>query len=163
MILSRIKEFIDIKGISIAAFEKSIGAANASFAKPLKSGGNIGSDKLENILSVYSDLNPVWLMTGKGEMLIDSNDNNKNREVNREVNKEVLEKNTSIVSEPAVQYERSNSSSQDKGFTDLIRDLVDQLKEQSEEIGALRQENAALKHRLAQIVEDVGNASSVPA
>lgn len=163
MILSRIKEFIDFKGISVAAFEKSIGVANASFAKPLKVGGNIGSDKLENILRIYTDLNPVWLMTGQGKMLIDVNIDNKNREVNREVNGEALEENTPMVSEPAAQYERSNSSFRDNGLTELIRDLVDQLKEQSEEIGALRQENAALKHRLAQIAEDVGNASSVPA
>ena len=36
MILERIKEYIDSKGISIAAFEKSIGMGNASFGKSLK-------------------------------------------------------------------------------------------------------------------------------
>lgn len=78
MILSRIKEYIDIKGISIAAFEKSIGAANASISKPIKNGGSIGSDKLENILSVYPDINPTWLMTGKGYMLNNPELHNKN-------------------------------------------------------------------------------------
>ncbi len=73
MILERIKQYIDYKGISIAAFEKSIGMSNASFGKCLKKGGAIGTDKLENILTVYSEISPNWLITGNGEMLKGSN------------------------------------------------------------------------------------------
>ena len=69
MILDRIKLYIDTKGISIAAFEKSVGMSNASFSKPLKNNGAIGTDKLENILSIYSDISPEWLLTGQGDML----------------------------------------------------------------------------------------------
>ena len=72
MILERIKQYIDYKGISVAAFEKSIGMSNASFGKCLKKGGAIGTDKLENILSVYPDLNIIWLTTGRGEMINES-------------------------------------------------------------------------------------------
>lgn len=70
MILERIKQYIDLKGISVSAFERSIGMSNASFGKSLKNGGAIGSDKLENILRAYPDISPSWLMTGAGEMLI---------------------------------------------------------------------------------------------
>lgn len=70
MILERIKQYIDLKGISVSAFERSIGMSNASFGKSLKNGGAIGSDKLENILKAYPDISPSWLMTGVGEMLI---------------------------------------------------------------------------------------------
>ena len=73
MVLDRIKEYIDAKGISIAAFEKSVGMSNASFGKSLKSKGAIGTDKLENILSVYPDLSSEWLITGKGSMIKTSN------------------------------------------------------------------------------------------
>ena len=69
MVLKRLKEFIDANGLSIAAFEKSIGMSNASFGKSLKNNGAIGSDKLENILIVYPDINPDWLLTGRGSML----------------------------------------------------------------------------------------------
>ena len=69
MIVRRIKQFIDAKGISIASFERSIGMSNASFGKSYKNGGAIGSDKIENILSVYPDINPSWLLTGSGKML----------------------------------------------------------------------------------------------
>jgi SOS-response transcriptional repressor LexA len=69
MILERIKQYIDYKSISVAAFEKSIGMSNASFGKCLKKGGAIGTDKLENILSIYPDISPNWLLTGNGDML----------------------------------------------------------------------------------------------
>jgi phage repressor protein C with HTH and peptisase S24 domain len=69
MILDRLKDYIAAKGISISAFEKSIGMSNASFGKSLKNNGAIGTDKLENILNVYSDINIEWLLTGNGEML----------------------------------------------------------------------------------------------
>ncbi len=69
MILERLKQYIDCKGITVAAFEKSIGMSNASFGKCLKKGGAIGTDKLENILSVYPEISPCWLLTGKGDML----------------------------------------------------------------------------------------------
>lgn len=69
MIIERIKAYIDYKGIKIAPFEKSIGMSNASFGKSLKNNGSIGTDKLENILSIYSDINPAWLLTGEGDML----------------------------------------------------------------------------------------------
>lgn len=71
MILERLKTYIDYKKISVSAFEKSIGMSNASFGKSLKTGGAIGTDKLENILNLYKDINPSWLLTGIGQMIID--------------------------------------------------------------------------------------------
>lgn len=73
-IVGRIKEYMDYKKISIAAFEKSIGLSNASFNKTLKTGGAIGTDKLEKTLSIYPDINPEWLLTGEGEMLKSSSE-----------------------------------------------------------------------------------------
>lgn len=70
MIMERLKMFIDSQGITIKAFERSIGMSNASFGKSLKNGGNIGSDKVENILQVYPQLNPSWLLTGEGSMIL---------------------------------------------------------------------------------------------
>lgn len=69
MILKRIKEYIDYKGINISAFERSIGMGNASFGKSLKRNGAIGTDKLEKILNIYSDISSEWLLRGTGEMI----------------------------------------------------------------------------------------------
>lgn len=73
MILERIKEYIDFKGINISNFERSIGMSNASFGKSLRNGGAIGTDKLENILTVYTDINIEWLLTGRGSMIKSEN------------------------------------------------------------------------------------------
>lgn len=69
MVLERLREFIDSKGITIAAFEKSVGMANASLRKTLASGAGIGTDKLEKILITYPEISAEWLLRGEGSML----------------------------------------------------------------------------------------------
>ncbi|WP_246118438.1 S24 family peptidase [Apibacter muscae] len=68
----RIKYFIDYKCISINKFSLSVGASNSYFNKILKDNNSIGSDRIEKILRTYPEMNPEWLLTGKGEMLKDS-------------------------------------------------------------------------------------------
>lgn len=70
MITERLKQFIDSINVSISAFEKSIGMSNASFRKIYNNNGAIGSDKLERILNTYPQLNPLWLLTGEGSMIL---------------------------------------------------------------------------------------------
>lgn len=123
MVLERIKEYIDYKGITIAAFERSIGMSNASFGKSLKNKGAIGSDKIENILSIYDDLSPDWLLTGKGNML------------------------KGVVEQPP-----SPQQSNEKEPTQLLNQLLDTIKGQAEEIGQLKEQVRQLtieKERLA--------------
>jgi hypothetical protein len=60
--IDRIKEVIDYKKLSVRKFSSSIGISHSLIGK-IKS---IGSDKLETILSVYSDIDAEWLLTGKG-------------------------------------------------------------------------------------------------
>lgn len=65
MIKERLVEYIEFKGITKSYFEKSIKMGNG-YISNVKS---IGSDKLEDIINKYSDLNIEWLITGQGEML----------------------------------------------------------------------------------------------
>lgn len=119
MILKRLKEYIDYKGISISMFERTIGMSNASFGKSLKSGGSIGCDKLENILRIYPDLNEMWLLKGDGQMIKD--DDNK------------------IISEPQHQYKSSafNECQLCKEKERLINMLESQLANSIKEIDRL--------------------------
>lgn len=52
------------------AFDISIKVGNGYTSKQSKSGASIGSDVLERIIDTYPDLNPLWLITGKGDMTI---------------------------------------------------------------------------------------------
>ena len=68
MVSARLGEYIEAKGISYYAFENSIDASRGAISKAVKEGKSIGSNVLEKILSGYTDLNPVWLLTGVGDM-----------------------------------------------------------------------------------------------
>lgn len=61
--------FIKHSGLSARQFDLSIGASNGYTLRMQKNKASIGSDVIENILTIYPDLNVVWLLTGSGEML----------------------------------------------------------------------------------------------
>jgi len=62
-------QFIKYVGLSARQFDLSIGASNGYTLRMKKNNASIGSDVIENILRVYPQLNVVWLITGEGEML----------------------------------------------------------------------------------------------
>jgi len=70
MVSDRIRQYIEAKGISYYAFENSLGASRGSVSKAVKDNKSMGSNVLEKIISLYPDLNPVWLLTGQGTMLV---------------------------------------------------------------------------------------------
>lgn len=67
--LLRIKAYLDYKGLSLRAFEASIGVSNGAITSQMKPGKTIGVDRLENILRIYEELSPDWVMTGRGTMI----------------------------------------------------------------------------------------------
>jgi transcriptional regulator with XRE-family HTH domain len=69
----RIKEFIKYKGITERAFCLSIGVS-FSYVNSIRK--SIQPDKMKIIAEVYPELNPIWLITGDGDMLTDKNINN---------------------------------------------------------------------------------------
>jgi len=67
--VENIYQFIDYKGISVNGFSKKLLVSNGYFAKQKGSNGAISSKILEKIVNKYSEINPDWLLTGRGEML----------------------------------------------------------------------------------------------
>ncbi|MDD2284770.1 MAG: bZIP transcription factor [Paludibacter sp.] len=64
-IRERIAEYLLFKGISRYRFYKDTGLSNGFLDKA----GSINSDNCEKICYCYPEINPEWLLTGKGEML----------------------------------------------------------------------------------------------
>lgn len=61
----RVLKFIELKGLSKNQYCLVAGLSNGFLDKV----ENIGSDKIESIISKYPELSLEWLITGKGEML----------------------------------------------------------------------------------------------
>jgi hypothetical protein len=69
-LIDRLNRYLESKKITAYAFEKACGVANGYFGKQSKGKGSVGSDILEKISMQYPDLNLIWLITGKGKMIV---------------------------------------------------------------------------------------------
>jgi hypothetical protein len=67
LIIDRILQLIEYKKISKNRFYKETGLSNG-FLDKVK---DVGASKVEYILDAYPDVNPIWLLTGRGTMLVD--------------------------------------------------------------------------------------------
>jgi len=68
-IIERLDEYITSKNISIRQFEMNIGTSNGVIHNAIKNQKDIRSSWISKIIEKYPDLNPEWLITGKGSML----------------------------------------------------------------------------------------------
>lgn len=69
--IERFKEYLDYKEIANYRAETECGLSNGLIKNAIKAGSALGSDKLEKILSVYTDLSAEWLLRGVGTMILD--------------------------------------------------------------------------------------------
>jgi len=118
----RIKQYSDYKGISIRQIESTIGASNGVISNAIKKNTDIQSKWLSIIITCFEDINPTWLLTGKGEMLISTEE-------------EILTE-----SEPIVEYKI-----QDNGIVDYLKNEVKELQAKYEH---KLEENAVLRHEI---------------
>lgn len=67
--IERLIQYIDYKGFSNRSFEIQIGLSNGYIGTQLKRNADLGESILNKILDNCLDINPIWLISGKGEML----------------------------------------------------------------------------------------------
>lgn len=67
-IRQRLIEIADYKRLSVRAFEEFCGLKRGNISN-LAPDGNIGSDKLSKIIDAMPEVNPDWLLSGRGKML----------------------------------------------------------------------------------------------
>lgn len=93
---NRLKEFIAYTGLTVSAWEKSINVSNGYVNGMVK---GIGEDKIRTILEVYPNLNFDWLMTGRGQMIIETEKKYESEDLNRSI---ANEENPKIKGESAI-------------------------------------------------------------
>lgn len=69
MIKDRVIQLIEYKGIAKESFYTKIGMTSANFRGTAKK-TPLNSTAIENVLSEIPDANPMWLLTGKGNMIL---------------------------------------------------------------------------------------------
>ncbi|MBF0576634.1 helix-turn-helix transcriptional regulator [Dysgonomonas sp. GY617] len=94
--VERLEQFVEYLRISIRAFELKIGASNGLIRKAITNKSDIQSKWITNIVDNYPQLNITWLLTGKGNMLNESdkeqhtNESNNLKYITPEFDSEVL-------------------------------------------------------------------------
>jgi len=66
----RINNLIEEKKMSKSAFAKSLGKGPNGLDSVIVRGSVPNADLLTKIIEVYPEVNPVWLLTGQGEMFL---------------------------------------------------------------------------------------------
>jgi hypothetical protein len=77
MIVDRILQILNNKHITKYKFCKDLGVSNGFLDKTRE----ITTDKCANILTYFPDINPDWLLTGKGSMLREKPDKSTNQSI----------------------------------------------------------------------------------
>lgn len=69
-IIHRLLKFIQNESINTDQLDYTIGLKKSDLQHEVSKDGSVSTDVLEKICEQYPELNPIWLVTGKGEMLI---------------------------------------------------------------------------------------------
>lgn len=82
-IIERIYNYLDFKKIKPSEFERICGISNGYLGKQHKRLSDIGESILIAIIENYPDINPLWLVMGKGKMLQSEEQENISSETTR--------------------------------------------------------------------------------
>lgn len=70
--ISRIKELIEYSGLSTRAFALKCGIKDNTFSNQLNGVRDVSLNTITSILLTFENISAEWLMRGKGEMLLTS-------------------------------------------------------------------------------------------
>ena len=74
----RLRQITEYYGISIRQFEQKISASDGLIHKAIARKSGLKSDTIAKILDVFPQISPIWLITGKGDMIQPSIPQNQN-------------------------------------------------------------------------------------
>jgi hypothetical protein len=76
--VDRLAWYLKHKKIKYSVLERSTGLVHGYMSKQVRSSASIGSDILERICNACADLNPTWLLTGRGNWQIENSGTGQN-------------------------------------------------------------------------------------
>ena len=121
--VERISKFIENQGISIRSFEQKISASNGLIRKAIANHTDIQSKWATAIVVNFPQINPEWLLTGNGKMLLEK------------------EYAADGKSNPAVKPQAADHKKKGEGYHDKYMTELENLKEVTE----LLKENRLLR------------------
>lgn len=68
-VLQRIRKIINLYSVSDRRFAEAIGVAQTTISSLFSRGSEPNISMVKSILNVYTDISPIWLITGEGPML----------------------------------------------------------------------------------------------
>ncbi|RXG32012.1 hypothetical protein [Leeuwenhoekiella marinoflava] len=124
--IERIDQFRQHKGISLNAFDASIGRPSGYTGKQIRSSGSVGSDILETILRTYEEINPGWLISGEGEML--KNESDLVKEEQEPYPKPEINQSTALIRKDIQQLSEGLAQPLERLSDGVLKLLIDQQK-----------------------------------
>lgn len=143
--IDRIKQYIDYKGFTNRSFEQKNNLSNGYIATQLKRNADLGEGILNKVLENCLEINPKWLLTGKGEML--------NHPYNEATHNNNSSNNTYINGVGDNSQDKTNEKNIYNEMIITQRELIDSLKEQ---IIQYRKEIEYLKKKIKDCNENNG-------
>ncbi|CAM1344858.1 hypothetical protein [Tenacibaculum amylolyticum] len=69
----RVEQIMNANNLNIKTFEEKVGVSNNSIGTAIRRKASFKSNVLNKILNAFPEVDPAWLLTGKGTMLLKDN------------------------------------------------------------------------------------------
>lgn len=130
IVLERIKEYYEYKGMSSREFSLSVGRSGGYFTTALKQKSEPTADMLSKIFDTYPDLNVQWVFTGRGEKEYSQGNQNPAKSIDEIIDEKI--------------------DARLKALSDGIRELIinemeDELEKTKKEIQDAKEKNGGVK------------------
>lgn len=147
--IERLQYYMKQKGINDNQMTIAAGLSVGLLGKAKNGGKGLNSSSIEKILLAYDDIDPNWLLTGRGQMI-----KTKSTSAPLPSCKEPipLSKDTNNITNKQDIIEKSNALVEP--FLMLIRERDATIKEQAEEIGHLKEQIRQLTLKMEQLASN---------